>query len=337
VLQQYAIAQSMDGVVRWLRNLPGVGAVCDLWSSFRSACVRASNWFEIDVSRNVLLVRSVRGGAVAVVVALVACSGRGRMLWQRTDPRLAACAALLGAAVTLAAGYRAWSTKPAVQIPQCSVPEILHALAHGDETVRALAGRALRSVMFGEVDVLEDLLDDVAGKHAQDFGRRRADGRTLLDIAVGDAAAGDADALSLLLAVTELDDNWDVEEDEWNVLVIRARAAVGAVKTQARTRDRMLGSQARKGVDAAPGLARAAACLARRLEDPTLKLATPPGFRQEDDTLVPEPLSFNTRARCAVCGKGVGAEFRCGRCRNVTYCCAAHRALDATRHGYWCR
>ena len=237
------------------------------------------------------------------------------------DSRVAAVATLI--AVALALGYRAYTKKNAVRVPQCSVPEILHALAHGDKTVRALAGRALRSIIFGEVDVLEDLLDDVAGKHADDFGRRRTDGRTLLDIAVEDASNGDADAVSLLLAITELDDAWDVAEDEWNLLVQRARSEV---KRAARGR-----LQARPS-EGSPGLA----CLAARLDAPAAKIATPAGFRAEDDTLVPEPLSFNTRARCAVCGVGC-SERRCARCRNVTYCCDAHRDADAARHGYWCR
>ena len=236
------------------------------------------------------------------------------------DPRVVTA---LFAAVALALGYHKYSKRSRVSVPQCSVPEILHALAHGDSTVRALAGRALRSIIFGEVDVLEDLLDDVAGKHADDFGKKREDGRTLLDIAVEDASNGDADAVSLLLAITELDEAWDVDEDEWNLLVQRAR---GEVKRAARGR-----LQARPS-DGSVGLA----CLVARLDAPAAKIATPTGFRAEDDTLVPEPLSFNTRARCAVCGVGC-SERRCARCRNVTYCCDAHRDADAQRHGYWCR
>ena len=237
------------------------------------------------------------------------------------DSRVAAVATII--AVVLALGYHRWSKRKTINVPQCSVPEILHALAHGDKTVRALAGRALRSIIFGEVDVLEDLLDDVAGKHSDDFGKTREDGRTLLDIAVEDAANGDADAVSLLLAITELDEAWDVDEDEWNLLVQRCR---GEVKKAARGR-----LQARPP-EGSVGLA----CLVARLDAPAAKIATPNGFRAEDDTLVPEPLSFNTRARCAVCGVGC-SERRCARCRNVTYCCDAHRDADAARHSYWCR
>ena len=138
------------------------------------------------------------------------------------DPRVVATIIT----IALALGFYRWSKRNTINVPQCSVPEILHALAHGDKTVRALAGRALRSIIFGEVDVLEDLLDDVAGKHSDDFGQRRTDGRTLLDIAVEDASNGDADALSLLLAVTELDDAWDVAEEEWILLVQRCRGEV---------------------------------------------------------------------------------------------------------------
>ena len=27
----------------------------------------------------------------------------------------------------------------------------------------------------------------------------------------------------------------------------------------------------------------------------------------------------------------------CAACRNVTYCCEAHRSQDAARHAFWCR
>ena len=36
-------------------------------------------------------------------------------------------------------------------LPQCSIPEALHALAHGGPTTRRLASRALCSIVFGEV------------------------------------------------------------------------------------------------------------------------------------------------------------------------------------------
>ena len=119
-----------------------------------------------------------------------------------------------------------------------------------------------------------------------------------------------------LLAVTELDDAWDVAEDEWNLLVQRAR---GEVKRAAH------GLQARPS-EGSPGLA----CLAARLDAPAAKIATPAGFRAEDDTLVPGRCSFNTRARCAVCGVGC-SERRCARCRNVSVIAATRTAMRTRR------
>ena len=87
------------------------------------------------------------------------------------------------------------------------------------------------------------------------------------------------------LAVTELDDAWDVAEDEWNLLVQRAR---GEVKKAARGR-----LQARPS-EGSPGLA----CLAARLDAPAAKIATPAGFRAEDDTPC-RSRSPSTRARAA--------------------------------------
>lgn len=56
----------------------------------------------------------------------------------------------------------------------------------------------------------------------------------------------------------------------------------------------------------------------------------------------PEPLPFNTRVHCAVCGVPAhtasgGQTHACAACRNVTYCSPEHRDADAKRHGYWCR
>ena len=192
------------------------------------------------------------------------------------DPRVVATIIT----IALALGFHRWSKQKKVSVRSVSVRDPARA-GPGDKTVRALAGRALRSIIFGEVDVLEDLLDDVAGKHADDFGKKREDGRTLLDIAVEDASNGDADALALLLSITELDDAWDVAEDEWNLLVQHAR---GEVKKAARGRLQARPSEGSVGL----------ACLAARLDAPAAKIATPAGFRAEDHRRTPPKRSRST-------------------------------------------
>ena len=185
-----------------------------------------------------------------------------------------------------------------VSVPQCSVLEILHALAHGDKTVRALAGRALRSIIFGEVDVLEDLLDDVM-QALRPLRKKREDGRTLLDIAVEDASNGDADAVSLLLAITELDERW-MSTRRSGICWCSARGEVQkAAHGKLRRPKRFWEGGARLGVPCS-----------QSLEAPAAKIATPNGFRAEDDTLVPAALLQHARALRRLRRRVLGAAVR---------------------------
>jgi hypothetical protein len=246
--------------------------------------------------------------------------------------RLYGVAAALSIAATVAVTL--WRRRTKATIPQVSIPEALHALAHGSSLKRVLASRAVCSIIFGEVTVLEEVLDDAAGTHAE-YGAKRSDGRTLLDVAAADAGAGDVDALAFLLAITEADPSWD-DEDEWNATARRAADALKALPRAVAA----LEALAARGDGAAAG---AAAVLLERLAGADVSPATetPDGFRAGDGGLAPEPLPFNTRVHCAVCSNPAHTAdgkqtFECATCRNVTYCCPEHRAQDAARHGFWC-
>ena len=216
-------------------------------------------------------------------------------------------------------------------VPGVSIPEALHALAHAPPLKRALAARAVCGIVFGEVTVLEEVLDDAAGTHSE-YGARRDDGRTLLDIALGDAGGGGADALTFLLAITERDDAWG-DDDEWNAAAIKAAAVVGAAPGA----DVALAALAAAGGPAAEG----AAALRARINGDAAP--TPDTLRDSADAAAaPEPLPFNTRVHCAVCAQPAHTAdgkqtHECRLCRNVTYCTAAHRDEDAVRHAFWCR
>ena len=246
-------------------------------------------------------------------------------------PYGAAVAACVGVALVFAWKWR--RDKAGSSLPQVSIPEALHALAHGSALKRVLASRAVCSIIFGEVTVLEEVLDDAAGTHSE-YGARRSDGRSLLDVAVADAASGDVDALTFLLAITETDPSWD-DEDEWNATARRAAAALAASPRAAPVLDALAAAGGPTG-------AAAEVLVARLAGDPASPATeTPDGFRAGDGGLAPEPLPFNTRVHCAVCSQPAHTAdgkqtLECATCRNVTYCCPDHRDLDRKRHGFWC-
>lgn len=211
-----------------------------------------------------------------------------------------------------------------------SIPEALHALTHAvDAERRALAARALCSILFGEVAVLEELVDEVHGRHPE-FSTPRSDGRNLLDIAIADMLRGSQDAAMLLLACTEPDEQWD-DDDEWNKLTVdtarllRNSPGVLSAFEQAKT-------------------ASGSVLLARMRGG---KAATPRGFSLHDARHpplvdIPDVVPFNTRVNCAECGKclpfvdGRPLHLRCVACNNVGYCCEEHARKDASRHEFWC-
>lgn len=213
------------------------------------------------------------------------------------------------------------------KLASVSIPEALHALTHStDATLRSLAARALCSILFGEVQVLEELLDEVRRKHAE-FGASRSDGRSLLDVAIEDASAGSTDAAMLLLACTERDAAWD-DADEWNEMTAEAACLLGQVPGAAAALERA------RTIAAQTLLARVRGCHS----------PTPPGFSLCDAAYaprlaIPDVLPFNTRVCCAECG--LSLQFsephpRCAACNNVGYCCVQHARLDFPRHAVWC-
>ena len=200
-------------------------------------------------------------------------------------------------------------------------PEILHALAHGDKTVRALAGRALRSIIFGEVDVL----GGPAGRRRRQARRRFWTERERMEELswISPSRTRQMATPTLYrsyLAVTELDDAWDVAEDEWNLLVQRMRdrgeeGGAGAARRPVRRKALLVWRASR-----------------RDSTRPRRKSPRPPASSPGTTRSCRQPrLSFNTRARCAVCGVGC-SERRCARCRNVL-ASAATRTATRTPSG----
>mmetsp|Transcript_81876 Transcript_81876/g.213587 ORF Transcript_81876/g.213587 Transcript_81876/m.213587 type:complete len:274 (+) Transcript_81876:60-881(+) len=212
-------------------------------------------------------------------------------------------------------------------LPDTSVPEALHTMLHGPRLSRARAARALTEILSGEVQVLEEVLDEARGTHSEFGGGRRSDGHTLLTLALEDLAQGDADAeafADFLLQCTNYDAEWD-ESDEWNQM------ALSAVKF---LRERE-GAEARlvQAVQALAGgpLGAKASVLHRRMKG---ERVASPELGESSDT--PGMLSMNTRAYCPVCLKMCQEMVRCPRCRNVGYCTTEHMAEDAGRHRAWC-
>ena len=227
------------------------------------------------------------------------------------DPRVAAVATLIAVALPWATAL-VESNARAAEL-RTFVPQRSCSLAHGDKTVRALAGRALRSIIFGEVDVLEDLLGRRRPASLGDHGKRRADGRTLLDIAVEDAQMATPTRFHCSWPSRSSHGPWDVAEDERNLLVQRARSEV---KRAARGR-----LQARPSGKAPPGLA----CLAARLDAPGENRHTK-GFRAEDGICRSRLHLQHARALRRLRRRVLGAAAVRAVPQLVTYCCDAHRA-----------
>ncbi|KAJ8600427.1 hypothetical protein CTAYLR_001481 [Chrysophaeum taylorii] len=231
--------------------------------------------------------------------------------------RFAALVAVAATAAAAAVWAVRWRRR---RVAALSVPEALHVLTHSASAeLRGLAARALCAILFGEVAVLEELLDEVRRTHPE-FGAPRSDGRHLLDVAIDDMANGSQDAAMLLLAATETDPEWD-DRDEWNKLTAEAAALVDA--------DRL---------PITGGLAQAAAVLVARKRN--ARAPTPRGLSLHDACApriarIPDVLPFNTRVACAECGASLLAT-RCPACNNVGYCCESHATKDAARHALWC-
>jgi len=227
------------------------------------------------------------------------------------------------------------------EVPDTSVPEALHTLGHGTRAKRALAARALVEILGGEVQVLEDVLDEAQGAHPDVGGGRGNDGRGVLGVVLDELAGldpqgpppqgetgqrgGEGEALvDLLLQCTAYDSQWD-ESDEWNQLTLRAVSFLceeeRAEVRLSLARDRYRGSL----------VAQKAAVVQRRLAGERAAAA-------EVNSLSPAPgmLSMNTRFACPVCMRMRADLVRCPQCRSVGYCSEEHMRSDADRHRAWC-
>eukprot|EP00933_Yihiella_yeosuensis_P068390 TRINITY_DN7396_c1_g1_i1.p1 TRINITY_DN7396_c1_g1~~TRINITY_DN7396_c1_g1_i1.p1 ORF type:complete len:260 (+),score=58.31 TRINITY_DN7396_c1_g1_i1:103-882(+) len=240
----------------------------------------------------------------------------------------------LGAAVfSASAAFLLWRRRRqdsnASSLPDTSVPEALHTLARGEpRSLRAAAARAIAAIMNGEVQVLEEVLDEEEGKHPE-FGGRLPDGRGVLGVVLDDLASGggsecEQEAFAdLLLQCTYFDSEWD-ETDEWNELALRAVSYLQkTLKAEARV------AAAEKNCSGPAAIK--ASVLRRRLQGDR---KTTIGASEDGDT--PGMLSMNTRVTCPVCMTMKPDMLRCPRCRNVGYCCAEHMRQDAERHSCWC-
>eukprot|EP00927_Polykrikos_kofoidii_P062864 TRINITY_DN57658_c0_g1_i1.p1 TRINITY_DN57658_c0_g1~~TRINITY_DN57658_c0_g1_i1.p1 ORF type:complete len:274 (-),score=55.45 TRINITY_DN57658_c0_g1_i1:36-857(-) len=256
---------------------------------------------------------SERGGqritAEVVGVAVVLATTVVPFLWWRRRRRAAVC-------------------------PDISIPEALHVLSHGSFSKRVLAARGLVGILNGEVQVLEELLDEASNVHPEYGGGRRNDGRCLLRVVLDDLSsevrALDAEAFAdLLLQCTAFDVEWD-ETDEWNEMTQRAvgslRAVEGADALLAKAEVRHAGSP----------IAEKASVLRRRLSGDRAAAVTVVPGTTELPRPAPGVLSMNTRVQCAVCFQMGSDLMRCPQCQNVGYCSHGHLGEDLARHAAWC-
>lgn len=218
------------------------------------------------------------------------------------------------------------AARGAAELPDISVPEALHTLARGPRPRRALAARALTEILCGEVQVLEEVLDEAKGAHPE-FGGLRSDGRSILSVVLDDLLVKDSFSeafVDLLLQCTAYDKEWD-EADEWNQLVV---SAASYLRDQEAAAVRLAKAEVlhRGGVVAAK-----AALLRKRLQGERTAAAD-----LSEKLAAPGMLSMNTRAYCPVCLTMCPEMVRCPTCRNVGYCSHMHMQEDVRRHGAWC-
>ncbi|CAL1156029.1 unnamed protein product [Cladocopium goreaui] len=224
-----------------------------------------------------------------------------------------------------------WLKRRSTVLPDVSVPEATMAFGRGKERFkRAACARALCSIINGEVQVLEEVLDESQGKHPE-FGGVLPDGRGLLSVTLDDLAAtgpaSETEAFAdLLLACTAFDAAWD-ETDEWNALTMKV---VKHLKDDLHALDRIAVLERQ----AAGSVLQKAAVLRQRLHgDRTMK---PESLEGSECLDVPMMLSMNTRVQCPVCMTMRTDLVRCPTCRNVGYCSARHLQADVDRHQFWC-
>jgi len=217
-------------------------------------------------------------------------------------------------------------------MPDISVPEALHTLAHGTPCKCAQAARALTGVLFGDVQILEEVLDEARGVHPE-FGCRRSDGKTIFTAVlngltqthVTDDNYDDVEAFAdFLLQCIAYDPEWD-DSDEWNQLTVKVveylthseNACVLLEEAKERHKKKPIGFKM--------------TILHRRLQgDKTAfdEAKTHPS--------TPGLLSMNTRVQCPVCLQMQAKMVLCPQCCNVAYCSKEHQDADSSRHHEWC-
>jgi len=248
-------------------------------------------------------------------------------------------------------------TKANAAYPDISIPEGLHTLAHGPRKLKVAAAGALCEIVNGEVQVLEEILDEAKCVHVP----VPADGRNIFTVLIDELSLGafaGAEVLATFIErCTAYDTAWD-DEDEWNQQVLQVheflKECPGAVSGLARAKAKQYGAAAsllgtvllrlqgdRKAV--AEAVAEAVAVpLWRRLFSLLLWLLQRLGLGRSPshiETTLPAPpevMSVNTRVQCAVSGKYTTKPVVCPKCKDANYCSEEHLKSDAVRHGTWC-
>jgi len=229
-------------------------------------------------------------------------------------------------AVTVAARAR---SRRRPRFPDVSVPEALRTLTHGPRELKVAAAAALCEVLNGEVPILEEITDEVQGKHVS----LPKDGRhlfvRLVDLLATENFAGAESIAEFLCQCTGYDEQWD-PTDEWNEFT---EVALGQLKAIDRLESRLSKGVKLQGGDCAIKLNILLSRLAgsRCPTGPEVHLSAvgdnPPGM-----------LSMNTRVKCAECLAMQDPErwVICEICNDTGYCSVAHRDKDIERHKHWC-
>lgn len=239
----------------------------------------------------------------------------------------------------------------AVGYPDISIPEGLHTLAHGSRKFKVLAAGSLSEIVNGEVQILEEILDEAKGVHVP----IPPDGRNLFTVLIDELSLGSfegAEALATFIErCTAYDTEWD-DEDEWNQQILEVqeflKESPGVVAGLARAKAKQSGTTASllgvvlqrlKGekkavVDAVEAVVVPAWW--HRLVAPLLWLRQRCGLHRPDSDTPPDVMSVNTRVQCAVCSEYTKAPVVCLQCKDATYCCEEHLKSDVGRHGTWC-
>jgi len=204
-----------------------------------------------------------------------------------------------------------------------SVPEALYTLLMALHLKVAAAG-ALGDLVYGEVQVLEEILDQAQGTHVP----IPSDGRNLFTVLTEELSSGPFDgdeAIAMLFErCTAYDLEWD-DEDEWNEQVMKVqdflKKSSGSIAGLSEAKTKHSGNTA----------ALLGVVLQRLAGDKKAQAKTvysPP--------TVPEVLSMNTRMFCAVCNKPLPNPVVCPKCKNTCYFSEEHLQEDAARHSMWC-